>query len=89
MKFAPLNRLSIRNRIWGIVAIFVGSILLTSAVDVANLRDNLHHEKEDSIRQLVEGAHAVVAHYQGLERKGDLSREAAQAAAMPSAQFLW
>ena len=80
--FAPLNRLSIRNRIWGIVAIFIGSILLTSALDVANLKDNLHQEKEGSIRQLVESTHAVLAHYHDLEGKGSLSREAAQAAAV-------
>ncbi len=80
--FAPLHRLSIRNRIWGIVAIFIGSILLTSALDVATLRDTLHQEKEDSIRQLVEAAHAVLAHYQDLERNGSLSRETAQAAAI-------
>lgn len=86
--FAPLNRLSIRNRIWGIVAIFIGSILLTSALDVATLRDTLHQEKEDSIRQLVESAHAVLAHYQELERTGSLSREAAQAAAMATIKGL-
>ncbi|TXT30590.1 MAG: hypothetical protein FD131_1573 [Rhodocyclaceae bacterium] len=80
--FAPLNRLSIRNRIWGIVAIFVGSILLTGALDVLTLRDTLHQEKEDSIRQLVESAHAVLGHYQNLERNGELSRELAQAAAI-------
>jgi PAS domain S-box-containing protein len=80
--FAPLHRLSIRNRIWGIVAIFVGSILLTSAIDATSLRDALHHEKENSIRQMVEGAHAVLAHYQERERSGALSREAAQAAAV-------
>ncbi|MDP2883010.1 MAG: cache domain-containing protein [Azonexus sp.] len=80
--FAPLNRLSIRNRIWGIVAIFVGSIVLTSVVDVTTLRNALHREKEDSIRQLVESAHAVLAHYQKLEQTGSLSREAAQAGAM-------
>ncbi|UCV24017.1 cache domain-containing protein [Ferribacterium limneticum] len=86
--FAPLNRLSIRNRIWGIVAIFIGSILLTSALDVTTLRDTLHQEKEDSIRQLVESAHAVLAHYQELERTGSLSREAAQAAAMATIKGL-
>jgi len=80
--FAPLNRLSIRNRIWSIVAIFIGSILLTSALDVATLGNALRQEKEQNIRQLVESAHAVLAHYQELERSGSLSRSAAQAAAM-------
>jgi PAS domain S-box-containing protein len=80
--FAPLNRLSIRNRIWGIVAIFIGSVLLTSAIDVATLRNALHQEKEENIRQVVENAHSVLAHYQKLERSGSLSREAAQATAI-------
>ena len=86
--FAPLNRLSIRNRIWGIVAIFVGSVLLTSAIDVTTLREALQHEKEDTIRQMVEGAHGVLAHYQNLEQNGRLSREAAQAAAIATIKSL-
>ncbi|MBU1365850.1 MAG: cache domain-containing protein [Gammaproteobacteria bacterium] len=80
--FAPLNRLSIRNRIWSIVAIFIGSVLLTSVIDVTTLRNALHQDKEGNIRQLVENAHSVLAHYQELERSGSLSRAAAQAMAI-------
>ncbi|MFZ2269926.1 MAG: cache domain-containing protein [Azonexus sp.] len=80
--FALLKRLSIRNRIWGIVLIFISSILLDSAVDVTTLRETLHQEKEATIRQLVESGYAVLAHYESLERDGSLSREAAQTAAI-------
>lgn len=79
--FALLNRLSVRNRIWTIVAIFIGSIVLGSAIDVMMLRDALHQEKESTIRQLVENAHSQLTHYEALERKGILSKEAAQTAA--------
>jgi len=80
--FALLNRLSVRNRIWGIVLTFIGSIVLTSAVDVATLKETLRQEKEATIRQLVESGYSVLAHYENLERNGKLSREAAQAAAI-------
>jgi PAS domain S-box-containing protein len=80
--FALLNRLSVRNRIWGIVLTFIGSILLTSAVDVAPLKETLRQEKEATIRQLVESGYSVLAHYENLERNGKLSRAAAQAAAI-------
>ena len=80
--FALLNRLTVRNRIWGIVLTFIGSILLTSAVDITTLRETLQQEKESTIRQLVESGYSVLAHYQALESNGSLSREAAQAAAI-------
>lgn len=86
--FALLNRLSVRNRIWGIVLIFIGSIVLGSTLDVLLLRDTLHHEKESTIRQAVESVHGVLAHFENLEQKGTLSREAAQAAAIATIKGL-
>ncbi|MBI2277723.1 MAG: cache domain-containing protein [Dechloromonas sp.] len=80
--FALLNRLSVRNRIWGIVLIFIGSIVLGSVLDVVMLRETLHQEKESAIRQIVDSGYGVLAHYQKLEQNGSLSRAAAQAAAM-------
>ena len=80
--FALLNHLSVRNRIWGIVAIFIGSIVLGSIIDVLMLRDTLRQEKESTVRQLVESGHSVLAHFESLEQNGSLSRAAAQAAAL-------
>ena len=79
---ALLNRLSVRNRIWGIVLIFIGSTVLGIVLDVVMLRETLHQEKESTIRQVVDSGYGVLAHYQQLEQNGSLSREAAQAAAM-------
>ena len=78
--FALLNRLGVRNRIWGIVVIFIGSIVLGSTLDVLMLRETLRQEKESTIRQLVESGFSVLAHYEALERSGTLSREAARTA---------
>jgi len=77
-----VHRLSLRSRIRNIVLIFTGSILLAGVVDVVMLRAALQQEKEDAIRQLVESAYGVIAHYARLEENGTLSRDAAQAAAM-------
>ena len=73
--FSLLNRLSIRNRIWGIVLIFIGSIVLTSAIDIGTLRETLQQEKEATIRQVVEGGYSVLTHYADLERNGSLSHQ--------------
>jgi PAS domain S-box-containing protein len=79
---ALFNRLSVRNRIWGIVLIFIGSIVLVSMLDVLMLRETLQQEKEAAIRQVVDSGYGVLAHYRKLEQDGSLSREAAQAAAL-------
>ena len=80
--FAQLKRLSIRNRIWAIVFIFIGSIVLLSVADVIMLRATLQQEKEATIRQVVDSGHSILAHYEARQRAGTLSREAAQAAAL-------
>ncbi|MBS1158861.1 MAG: Sensor protein ZraS [Proteobacteria bacterium] len=79
---ALLNHLSIRNRIWGIVAIFIGSIIAGSAVDIVMLKKTLQQEKESTIRQVVENGYSVVAHYEALQRSGQLDRQTAQTAAL-------
>lgn len=80
--FSFLNRLSVRNRIWTIVAIFIGSIVLGSVIDILILRNALWHEKELKTRQLVESGYSVLAYYHDLQAKGELSETAARTAAI-------
>lgn len=80
--FSQLYRLSIRNRIRAIVAIFIGSIVLGSAMDSLMLREVLWREKEISTRQQVDSGASVLAHYHALQVKGELSEAAAKAAAI-------
>ena len=53
-----LNRLSVRNRIWAIVTLLIGSIVLGSVVDILMLREVLWQEKEQKTRQLVESGYS-------------------------------
>ncbi|MDD5295641.1 MAG: response regulator [Rhodocyclaceae bacterium] len=77
-----LKRLSIRNRVWMIVAMLIFGIGLGAALDTLLLRQVLWHEKEVKTRQLVDSAYSVLAHFYDLQRKGELSEAAARAAAI-------
>ncbi|HEY6896459.1 MAG TPA: cache domain-containing protein [Rhodocyclaceae bacterium] len=77
-----LSQLSVRGRIWAIVMLLIGGIVLGSVVDVVTLRATLWHEKEDRTRQLVESGHSVLAHFHALQVKGELSEAAARTAAI-------
>lgn len=80
--FSFLNRLSVRNRIWVIVALLIGSIVLGSLINVVMLREVLWHEKEQKTRQLVDSASSVLQHFHALQQSGELSEAAAQKAAI-------
>ncbi len=80
--FSVLNHLSVRNRIWAIVAILIGSIVMGSVINALMLREVLWHEKEQKTRQLVESGFGVLNHFHDLQKKGTLSEAAAQAAAI-------
>lgn len=80
--FSLLNRLSVRNRVWMIVALFIGAIVCGSVVDILTLRHTLWQEKELKTRHLVESAYGVLDHFHGLQQKGELDEVAAQAAAI-------
>jgi diguanylate cyclase (GGDEF)-like protein/PAS domain S-box-containing protein len=72
-------RLSVRDKIWGRVALFVLGMIGLSAVDIRASRNALMDEKKLQTRHLVESAHAVVVHFATLEQAGELSRAEAQA----------
>lgn len=77
-----LNRLSIRNRIWIIVFLLIGSTVLGSVIDVLMLRETLSHERELKTRQLVESSFGVLTHLHDLQMKGEFTEADAQAAAI-------
>jgi len=82
MTFSFLKHLSVRHRIWTIVAVVIGSIVLGSVIDVLMLREALLHERELKSRQLVESGFGVLTHWHERQRQGELSEAAAQAAAI-------
>lgn len=76
-----LNRLSVRNRIWAMVVLLIGSVVVGGIIDVLNLRELLWQEKEQTSRQLVESSFSVLNHFYDLQVRGALSEAAAQTAA--------
>lgn len=80
--FSFLHQLSIRNRIWTIVALLIGSIVLGSVIDILMLREALWQEREHKTRQLVESGFGVLTYLHEQQKKGELSEAAAQAAAI-------
>jgi methyl-accepting chemotaxis protein len=80
--FGFLDRLSVRNKIWTMVLLFVSAIVVGSFIDVSTERTLLLSEKRLKTRHLVEAAHSVLAHYYGLQKSGALTEEAAKAQAI-------
>jgi len=76
------GRMRIRDRIWGMVGLFVVSLLAVSAYDVKTVRDVLASEKKLKTRQLVESALSVVAHFHARQQAGQLDEAAAKAMAI-------
>ncbi|AWI74336.1 hypothetical protein CEW83_03125 [Parazoarcus communis] len=95
--FSRLSRLSVRNRIWLIVTILVGSVVLGALLDGMALRDALWRERELQTKSLVVSGHDVMLHFHALQLDGTLSAADAQRAAISAvramrrsdSEYLW
>ncbi|MDO8926619.1 MAG: methyl-accepting chemotaxis protein [Sideroxyarcus sp.] len=86
--FRFLDGLSIRNKIWLMVALFLGAIIAGSVVDVISMRDTLWAEKQLKTRHLVETAYSVLARTYELQKSGVVSEAAARAEAIATIKAL-
>lgn len=77
-----LGSLNIRHKIWLMISLFIGAIVIGSIVDVLIIRSTLWEEKALKTRHLVEAAYSVISHYQALEKTGALTTPVAQAEAI-------
>jgi methyl-accepting chemotaxis protein len=73
--------MSIRARIWGMVILFLLSLIGVSIVDIQTIAQVQLSEKKLKTRHLVDAAHSVIAHFHGLQQAGRMDEAAAQAAA--------
>lgn len=80
--FGFLDRLSIRNKIWAMVAFFVVSLFGSSLIDIFSMEKLLFSEKQVKTRHLVESAHSVLTHFHDQQIKGVMAEEAARSAAI-------
>ena len=86
--FKCLYNLNIRNKIWLMIALFIGTIVVGSIMDVINIRNTLWVEKEIKTRHLVETAYSVVTRYYNLEKSGVLTEDVARAEAIATIKAL-
>ena len=86
--FQFLDNLSIRNKIWLMMALFIGAIIAGSVIDVLSIRSTLAAEKELKTRHLVETAYSVLSRYYDLQKAGTLTEVAARTEAMNTIKAL-
>ena len=77
----PIGRMSIRARIWGMVILFLLSLIGVSIVDIQTIAQVQLDEKKLKTRHLVDAAHSVIGHFHVLHQSGRMDEAAAQAAA--------
>ena len=83
-----LDNLSIRNKIWLMVALFISAIIGGSIVDVMTIRSTLWAEKELKTRHLVEASYSILTRYHELQKAGVLTEAAARAEAVSTIKAL-
>ena len=86
--FSFLNQLSVRHRIWMIVVLLIGGVMLDGVIDVLSLRDALWREKQQKTRELVDTAYGVLTHFRALEERGELSTAEAQRVAIATVKAM-
>jgi methyl-accepting chemotaxis protein len=83
-----LDNLSIRNKIWLMMALFISAIIAGSVIDVLTIRSTLWAEKELKTRHLVETSYSILARYYELQKSGVLTEAAARTEAVSTIKAL-
>ena len=82
------QRLRISYKLALLVAIVVVTTLTISALNLLSYRSDLVESRRLKTKNLVEAAHSVVAHFYQREQDGNMTREAAQAAALAALEAM-
>ena len=77
-----LRSMSISRRLWLILLVAVAMLVVLGLLLLRQLHGDLYQAKAEKTRHVVQTAAGVLAHYQGLEAAGSLTREAAQQQAL-------
>ena len=76
------NGLSMRTKLLGLSLFTVAALTLLFVVSLSNTRQQLMADRQEKVRNLVEVAHATIAHYEKAAREGRMSVEDAKKAAI-------
>ncbi len=77
-----LRSMSISRRLWLILVVAVGMLLVLGLLMLRQIHGDLYQAKAEKTRHVVQTAAGVLAYYQGLEAAGTLTRELAQQQAL-------
>jgi methyl-accepting chemotaxis protein len=77
-----LSRLSIRQRLYLILALTMVAFAAVAAWSLYNLKHNLLLDRETKTRHLVETAHGVLAHFHDKTRRGEIDEATARQSAI-------
>ena len=80
--------LSIAKKLWLLAAGTAIAVIAITTVFLLSERTLILEERQSSVRQAVEAAHGVVAHYHALSTKGKLSEDEAKQAAIEEIKTL-
>lgn len=82
------RRLPVGTRLLLLVSAALLGIAALTAVFLVTERALIKQERESAVRQAVETAHGIVAHFEQQARQGQLSHEAAQQQALAAVRGL-
>ena len=83
-----IRNVSLRTKIGFQIAICLIALIGVSAFSALNLRNEITEDRKIAVRQVVEAAYSITAHYGKLEESGALTREEAQSQAREALRAL-
>jgi len=83
-----LNNLKIGSRLQIVVALSVIALITVQIFALAELHFNLLEDRKQKTREHVETAHSLIVHYANRAQKGEISKDAAQKAALAAVEQL-
>jgi diguanylate cyclase (GGDEF)-like protein/PAS domain S-box-containing protein len=84
----PGANFSLRSRLFMIVAVAFGAMVLIAALALMNERASLMEDRAAQTRRLVESAHGVLVHFRSLQQRGELTEDQAKRAAIETIRTL-
>jgi methyl-accepting chemotaxis protein len=88
LMIAFLSNISIRTKFWVIMALALIGMAIAQLFVLSDMRSSLLEERRTRTRHVVDVAHTLLAHYEGLARSGKLGVAQAQEQALSSLRAL-
>ena len=87
LNISALQNLTIAKRLGLLITGAITGLLLLTAIALWSERSLILEERQNAVRQTVEVAHSLIAHYQNQAAQGKISEADAKQAAMAAASL--